>query len=88
MRCDRRGNRIDVRQRFLRRRRISDLQSVIFFQRHNELQSVNRIKPKPTGPEKRQIIRNFFRLLLQHQIFDEQLFYFVFQLVGVVHAVA
>ena len=83
---DGRHDGVDVRERLFGCGRVGDFKAVIFFERDDELKRVHRIEAEPPGAEKREVIRDFFGLLLQHQIFDEKFFYVGFELVDIVHA--
>src|SRR5205807_943727 len=59
----------------------------ILFEGNDELKGVHGVEAKAAGAEKGEVVGDFCGLLLQHEVFNEQFFEFVFELVrvGLVH---
>jgi hypothetical protein len=78
---------VDVGEGFFGGGGVGDFEAVVFFEGDDELKGVHGVEAKSAGAEEGEVVRDFFGLLLQHQIFNEQFFYVGFELVNVVHAV-
>src|SRR3569833_1040354 len=62
------GDRIHVLQNFLRGRGVGDFHAEIFIETHHKLQCVQRIQSQTSGTEEREVVRDFRRGHLQHEV--------------------
>ena len=82
------GDGVDGGENFFGGGGVGNFEAVVFIEHDNELEGVDRIEAEAAGTEEREIISDFFRALLEHEVFDEKFFYLGFELVDVVHAVS
>jgi hypothetical protein len=66
------GDRIDVPQYFLGRLRVADFQAEVLVEGEDELEGINGIETQAPRTEERQVIGDFRRTDLEHEILDYQ----------------
>ena len=80
------GDGVDAAEDFLGSFRVPDFQAEAFIEGHDELQGVDRVEAEAAGAEERQVIGNFTRCDLQHQVFDHEGLDLLLQSIRVFHA--